>query len=557
MMVMSTATLPTFAENITEQQALEVARHFIHTNHFSRSHVKYASAAPILHLAHKHAISDYAVDLYVYNIDKNGGFVIISGNDKSATSVLGYADEGSFDAENIPENLQYLLDEYSRQIEFINEQGIDCRKGTKADSNDDANDVSRQLLTTSWFQTDVYASACPGDYTGCVATAMAQVMNYWEWPVQGHGSHVNGNCLNQAIDFSASHYNWSNMLDDYAGNYSDTEGDAVAKLMADCGAAVNMRYIQGGSSAYSAEIPHALVSYFKYATTARYIERNDYKGNWNQMLIDELKAGRPVCYGGLSIFSGAHEFVCDGYRGDGYFHFNLALDGLGAGYYQTSAIGHQDFGYNYEQNVVIGICPDYEGECTNEKFCFTASTDGNACVDYAIDNGEMANIAIPSTTTIDGKECVVTKIGHHAFMECWDMQTVKIPETITAIDKFAFFGCRSLTSIIIPANISEIGMKSFYDCTSLTDVYCFAIVPPTVKSDSFDTFGTLHVLSGCEDVYAQSEVWNNFTIVPDLTNGIEHVSINRQGSAVYDLQGRAANQSAKGILIKEGKKYLK
>ncbi|MGM9842774.1 MAG: C10 family peptidase [Muribaculaceae bacterium] len=322
-----------------------------------------------------------AENLYGFNI-ANGGYVLVSAN-SNAYQILGYADSGLLDTDNMPDNMRQWLKGYDEAIKALKALDIEP---------DDAPVVSGEaiepLLATTWYQDAPYNILCPsvpndegGEEdapTGCVATAMAQVMYYYKWPaaectpIPGYEfSPAEGH--NVIMDpLPSLKFDWDNML----LNYSDVQASedqqyAVAELMQYCGQALKMMYMAGGSGAQETAIATAARTYFGYDKATKPLFRCYYSINqWENMIYDELKAGRPVPYAGQSGTSG-HSFVCDGYDGNGLFHINWGWDGRSDGYFRLSvlnpfnntSIGSSSsrMGYSYEQQAVFGMQPPTAG----------------------------------------------------------------------------------------------------------------------------------------------------------------------------------------------------
>lgn len=365
------------AASVSKTQALEIAQQFMSKN--SAMRVKGVSASQ-LQLAHTAVSKMGAVDFYVFNRNQDGGFVIVSGDDQVAP-VLGYADAGSFNEQDVPDGLQYWLDEYQRQLEYIKTHPEQVRK---------INGFSRSvkpLVTTRWNQSAPYNNMCPtytsngSTYravTGCAATACAQIMNYHKWPKQGTGSHSYDCDLNKSgqvktlsVDFSQSVYEWELMDDVYDSNSLSTHNSAVAKLMYDVGVSANMGY-GAASGAGNGAIYNALINYFGYDKGMRMEIRDCYGIEaWEKMLTDELDAKRPVYYTGYTP-TGGHAFVFDGYNTDGFFHVNWGWGGSSDGYFLVSmlnpkdqGIGSFEGGYNTNQAIIINFKPDEGGTPTD------------------------------------------------------------------------------------------------------------------------------------------------------------------------------------------------
>lgn len=305
---------------------------------------------------------------YVFNTGANDGFSIISADD-CISPLIGYADSGSFDPENIPDNMREWLKGYQRQIEAIISSGYIEPQSRAA--------VSRAsiapLVTTRWNQSTPYNNDCPMDgdkrsVTGCVATAMAQVMKYHNWPVKGTGSNTYTwkNSADEQkslyMDFSTITFDWANMTDSYSSESTSEQNAAVAKLMAACGYSVNMNYSSNESGAMSPMIAYALTKYFNYDGGIQYLLR-DYYGieEWENIIYAELAAKRPVVYDGVTGTNAGHEFVCDGYD-NGYYHINWGWGGISNGYFkltllspEVQGIGGSTSGYNFSQGATIGI----------------------------------------------------------------------------------------------------------------------------------------------------------------------------------------------------------
>ncbi len=310
--------------------------------------------------------------VYIFDRPASSGYLIVSADD-TATPLLGYADSGSFDANNMPPQLEWWLSEYASQIDYASANGIKNTYAPIANKKEIA-----PLVETKWNQGTPYNNLCPSVNnvkcpSGCVATAMAQVMKFWNYPEVGTGRVTatlpSGGTGEGFINLAQKPFDWNNMIDSYSGyDYTNEQGNAVATLMQAAGYAAKMNYAPGGSGALSINAAISLSKNFKYNPNIQYLQRLYFNASeWNEIVYNELAAGRPILYGGQSTSVG-HEFVCDGYDGNGYFHFNWGWGGMSDGYFILDALnpnsvgtgGGAGGGYNSRQDIIIGIQPSSE-----------------------------------------------------------------------------------------------------------------------------------------------------------------------------------------------------
>ncbi|MBP5290075.1 MAG: C10 family peptidase, partial [Paludibacteraceae bacterium] len=321
-----------------------------------------------------------AAPYYAFNVGNDGGFVLVSGDD-ALKPILGYADQGEIDLNDLPEGLRYMLDCYAAA----------SSARTPATSTYTLRTPIAPLIQTRWNQNDPYDRNTPyysnlnkHAPTGCTATAMAQVMKYWNWPqavcqpLPGYLPTTNPN--DTVTPVPATTFDWTNMQLTYTGDESDTEKDAVANLMEYCGKSVQMKYGSGSSSARAMSISYALKTYYDYDAGVQFVYRQHYSyADWINLLYSELAAGRPVCYTGQSA-GGGHSFVCDGYDTDDFFHFNWGWSGKSDGYFRlvnpnphdqgTGGSSTED-GYSMDDGATIGIQPSTQP--TGKNYCLIQS----------------------------------------------------------------------------------------------------------------------------------------------------------------------------------------
>jgi len=368
---------------------------------------------------------------YVFNNGSNGqgGFVIIGG-DETARTILGYSDNGAFDPNNMPENMKWWLSQYEQQISAAIKNGgtTAAAKGGMGGVKSIARADKAPLCSTTWDQRAPYNTAIPQlfnnvtDYkdenapaTGCVATAMAQIMKKYGYPEKGIGSHNYTNYWNSipiSADFEHTTYQWDKMTPTYGNNtYSGTEAEnAVATLMYHCGVAANMTYNSvnnGGSEASSFKAAQGMINYFGYDKGMSYEERAYYTDDeWEEMIYAELAAGRPVLYSGRTSADKGHAFICDGYQVDGnLFHINWGWSGSYNSYFALRGAiggvlkpagagtgGAAGYAYDRSQSAVIGIQPDNRGS----NVCKVTNPDG-----YNLSG--VATIVLGGTLSVGGQ----------------------------------------------------------------------------------------------------------------------------------------------------------
>lgn len=332
-----------------------------------------AQAHESVSLAFKSDDDGRPTSYYVFNVDGGRGFVIISG-DKRTPKILGYADSGQIDRRDMPAPMALLLKSYQQDIQAMR-RAPSPRRAVPALASTAARHAVEPIVKSKWNQLWPYYLQCPmadgkPTPTGCVATAMAQVMFAQRCPStrttrpipsDRYEAHATGK------DFMPRHaFEWDKMLNDYKKGSSDEQNQAVAYLMRQCGAAVMMDYSPYGSTAPDNLIVPALVNYFGYDADATLVIRDFYPTEeWTDMIYNEVAAGRPVIYVASSPTDGTHAFVCDGYRQGDYFHVNWGWGGSRDGYFRLSVlnayapdgIGNTE-GYTIFHSAAIGLQPE-------------------------------------------------------------------------------------------------------------------------------------------------------------------------------------------------------
>lgn len=365
-----------WAEDVTTEQAFEEALNFLTNRETSSSGPRRAQGiAPQIKLRGK------VSGLYVFNVENDGGFVIVS-NDDRTIPILGFSEKGSLDPDNMPSNMKAWLQGYADEIAWLAEHGQTTTGPKKSRQKVGSHSTAAiaPLITTTWNQGTPYNNLCPTyddpNYgsgtcaTGCVATAMAQVMKYHEWPIdatQPIPGYTSTSYRFNLPSLPAITFDWANMKYDYSGSYTADEATAVATLMQYCGYSVEMDYgPESGSN--TSKVASALKEYFDYNDqTTQLVTRSYYtSANWADLIYHELANARPVVYGGQSS-GGGHEFVCDGYmfdNGTDYFHINWGWGGKSDDYFVLSSLNpyaqgiggsSSEDGFHFMQEAVIGI----------------------------------------------------------------------------------------------------------------------------------------------------------------------------------------------------------
>lgn len=314
-----------YADNVDFNAALRIARTYVNISKKAAKNLKTRAAATITQQPY-----------YVFNDDTGKGFVVVAGDDKMG-EVLAYSHEVSIDMANLNPEARYLFDSYRQVYE---ELGKNKTLTTRAGAATKAADAVQPLLKSKWGQDYPYSKQTQY-VTGCVATAVAQVMYYHKWPAQGKGQEsytVKFDNTVRSADFTKSHYDWDNMLPDYnRRNVTTKQEDAVALLMNDVGIATNMQYTDRASGTQSYMAERALRNYFDY--DASMVTRS-YEGvdNFIEIVKNELRNGFPLYISGDSKTGGGHAWVCDGFDEEDKFHMNFGWNGQANGYYSLATL---------------------------------------------------------------------------------------------------------------------------------------------------------------------------------------------------------------------------
>ena len=333
------------ANPVDEKTAQKVGRNFVNAKFNLRQNAE-------LKLVYTGISTRGETCFYAYNVN-NSGFVIVSADDRFRP-IVGYSDEGVFETENMSPEARFYLEKIIEARTSPNAVIFDDTEAEWRSVMKDGKLLSRNggreasyLVQTKWNQDSPYnlyapeAGGGPGGrcYAGCVATAMSQVMKYWDYPTKGTGSHSYHCSYGQlSANFGQTEYNWEHMPNQLIGNSTDEEIEAVALLMYHCGVSVDMGFGPNGSGAYSGDVPYAIKHYFSYSNQANDEYRDYYSlTQWQNKLKESFDLQWPVYYSGYSD-DGGHAFVCDGYDDNDLFHYNWGWDGSNDGWFVIDEI---------------------------------------------------------------------------------------------------------------------------------------------------------------------------------------------------------------------------
>lgn len=529
-----TLTLGAVANPITREQARLKAEKFLKTRkgNFVLSPVtNKLKLAP----AQQHDAGD-DVQYYVFNRGMNQGYVLVAADDQ-IESVLGYTDSGEFDYQTIPDNMRYWLDSYAKYIAELQKTKEPVRREAPV------HPAIAPMMTSTWSQGWPYNNECPMYFTegrsvtGCVATAMAQILYYQrdksvsevQKDIPGYTCYTEttwGKLQVEGIP-AGSPIDWANMIDNYGGGGTAKQQLAVAQLMHYCGVSVEMEYTNSASAAQSYRVADAMKAYFGYGNSVRYISRSSYSDtDWDAIIYNELESGRVVYLSGANSEAG-HAFVTDGYDGNHCYHINWGWGGSSDGFFLLSSlnpssqgIGGSGDGYNQYQDAIIGCEPENYGEkeipianATAKRICvenFDANGDGvftygeaaqvkdigtvfqgqriNAFTELYYFTGltSLADNAFKGCTSLANIKLpkALKHIGAHAFDGCRVLKTFKLPDALASIGEAAFAGCRVLTDLTLPIGLTAIADSTFAGCAAFTTVN----LPLTVKSIGNNAF---------------------------------------------------------------------
>ena len=508
------------AEDISEEQARQIAVQFWGDS--TPSTARRAAASLLL------TYQPEGSEFYVFNRPGGDGWVIVAGDNGASPTILAYSDKGSFDYNKSPDATKTILTGYTKSIQDLRQSGISESIPSKAPKR--AAIIVAPLLKTSWNQNTPYNNQCPtADEgggrcpTGCVATAIAQIMNYWQWPKQGYGKHTNTD-NNETRDFSQSTYDWDNMLDSYS-DYTEVQANAVAQLMADVGCAMNMMYRSSESGTWAIDAAQALLRNFSYSGELHMHHMMDKKGikvnnltaeqgseideDDEALIRSELASKRPIYMGVSSRYKEKHAVVCDGYDADDYFHINFGWGSDADGFYRLLSMGK--FGEYVSSELITNIKPSPYGNssaCVNGVW-YTA----NGSEQVFVTGAEKQDVTITNQVEIGGKSRPVNYLWSSAFRET-DLTNLTFPGTIKTIPEQAFYGCTQLETadlegvthigkeafvyndhlryVSLGDALQEVGERAFYDCRSLTSCVNF---PATLRLIDKEAFSSTRI--GC------------------------------------------------------------
>ena len=584
LVILATA-MSVHAQRRSPQQALDVARQYF-SGHSAANRSQGAEALQLVPLTEGLSASAEEGDgadapYYIVN-DLNGRrFVIVSGDDRQH-AVLGASDQGVFDAQRIPCGLQMMLAQYEAEYRHLQQADDAVVTDAPRAALRRAFPSVAPLVSAQWDQgnndpstvgEEVFNRYCPTDpsthkasVTGCVATAMAQILYTHRAPDSASGTvgyTTQTNKISLSENLADYPFYWSLMCDIYRDRWdgpvtTQQQREAVGRLMYACGLAVHTDYNSSGSSAIDNNVPYALVHYFGMNPYMQYLQRNYYTPDeWDQLLQEELLAGRPVLYGGQNPNNNSgHAFIVDGCNTDGTYHVNWGFNGDGNGSFRLSTLTSSRY-YVSDQDMTVGISTSTIG--TPQEH-FYANSFSVSAASTAIGNTLSTSTDTPrcqcapvATTSSYGQNTWSGSIGVAVFDTQWNCLR-EYPATINknqTNDYTMGLGWKGN----IRKNLTFSG-DTFQDG-------CQYYIAPYARSATADAPTRMRTMGGASDWYLATVSGSTVTLTllgtPDESGtAISTVSAEKSTDGpFFDLHGRRATPPLRpGIYLHQGKKVV-
>ena len=541
------------AQQISKEEAQLKAQQFFGKANQSRDGRGNAPrTAPLLTLVNN------CDEFYIFNDEANGGYVIVSG-DERMPDILGYSYDGHFDTENVPCNMEVLLEGYAEEVRYVQTHNVQKKEQNAGEAWE--KDYIAPMLSTAWNQYKPFNNQCPtinGEHcvTGCVATAMAQILAYHQWPLKTTETIPQYKTSTYGIDVPAiepTSIDWENMLPsyNYSVSYTEKQADAVANLMKLCGASIQMDYGLDGSPAVADAPKSALVKYFGYRGDIVGAYQSNFTSYgygwyhyWYHFIYNELANRRPVFYSAVSFAGDGHAMVIDGFQGDSdyyFFHVNFGWGGSSDGFFLLDEMQFKANCYAIAgiSPITLDGSPHVYGTLEEEKL--TLYYDNK----YELRSGTVITSIKKSLS--DNKEitkCVIdssfkeyTPISLAYFFENCDSLREIVGlgnmNTSLVIDMTGMFkGCSRLTSLDMSGfktdNVTDM-TSMFEECSSLTSL-------DLSEFNTENVWKMFNMFSGC---------WNLSTIYVSEKWSTAHVrNGNNMFSWCYSLVGGAGSKCA-------------
>lgn len=317
---------------------------------------------------------------YVFNAESNQGFVIVSGDDQTEP-IMGYAEEGSFDYDNIPPALQFMLDLYAEELDSLNQEEKQGNESTGNTGSNPRKVVSlprtsiEPFCTRMWGQSSPYWNLSPIDGSrrcgiGCLAASLAIAMGYYNWPqvttsIPAYTTTTRGFYMKELEPWTVD---WDNIIDRYDNQYTSTQADAIAKFMLYVSQAMKSDFTNNGVNAFVSSAIYGLINYFGYDPALHHVYMSDYDTviDFTDLIFSEISQGRPVLFDGFSLSTptanvAGHAFVCDGYDRNDMFHINWGWGGICNGYFRVTMVNPykttRNRNYSNKLGALIGLQP--------------------------------------------------------------------------------------------------------------------------------------------------------------------------------------------------------
>lgn len=518
--------------------------------------------------------------VYLFSTGANG-FMMLPADD-TAVPVLGYGDSPLTDATELPSNVAWWLSEYGRQIEYAAshpETEIIREPNTLKASRP----AISPMVTSRWNQSAPFNAQCPTvngrrTVTGCLATAMAQIMYYHKYPAAGTGEISYTDSYENSYSMTFGAFDWNNMIDTYtysgsSANFTSAQGDAVAFLMKSCGYASRMSYSTAGSGATTPNGVAALKTYFGYNPNLYSADRSYYGiDEWNELIYNNLRDCGPVLYTGAS-FDGSegHAFVCDGYSSDGFFHINWGWGGMCDGFFRLTALnpdavgigGGSGLGFNFYQDAILGIQPESTApRSANMSQSGDLVPELNGSILYlSCENGFNNGFFNTSGSQLSGKLGVILENSEGAREFVWNPKNYDIKNyggfskygvTVPSLDN----GVYKVYPAFLPAGSNK-GMRMEQQIAYMD--FCYLTVSSTGYSVSVPSGSTISVteVSNPSGFY----IGHDFLVNATLTNsgesefyGAVAVGLGRRNGTALQL---VAHGNIELIDLRAGESYNK